>query len=142
MIRSKQYSKMIHFAAENIDTHSPLAWPLAFNWKDRLKSPFEIEMLKYNFHKPFRSSFWLKIIGVQLGILFCYSTELRRKYLQEIADPGREIIYNRFIYHYYQHLRFSLTRFYETWFNLDLFAEHPKEKNKELNYEQWKVNYI
>ncbi len=59
-----------------------------------------------------------------------------------MADPGREIIYNSYLYHYYQYVRFGLICFYETWFSLNYFAENKKEKDKELEYEAWKVNYM
>ncbi len=35
-----------------------------------------------------------------------------------------------------------MTLFWETWWHLDEFANHEKEKDPEVNYEAWKVNYM
>ncbi len=69
---------MIHFSAENMDTYNPWSYFIVINRKDRLKKPFEIEILKYAYSKPLRSKFWLKVLAVQAGLLLGYVPEQYR----------------------------------------------------------------
>ena len=112
----------------------------------KIKSPVEVELHKYIITHPRNNLKWITMLfGSLVGISYYFYINMKRDIQDDLEDPGRALIYNRWISFRQREIRFKTFTDFET--NWALYLGNPNKKSNvgESSYvflDDWKKEHL